>query len=94
MVPTLFAHFYTNSVTLYEKAKEVATNQNYSISRDDPSNGVMHLHKKVSGKMVHLEVYVGTGRDRGLSVSVKPGDEGIYMDYGRQFIEGLKKVVR
>ncbi|MBM5805826.1 MAG: hypothetical protein FJZ49_07200 [Candidatus Verstraetearchaeota archaeon] len=93
-MPTLFAHFYTNGPALYDKAKEVAAGQNYSISLDDPTNGVMHLHKKASGRMVHLEVHIGTGRDRGMSVSVKPGEEGIYMDYGRQFIEGLKKVVR
>jgi hypothetical protein len=94
MVPTLFAHFYTNGAALYEKIKGVATSQNYFISLDDPDKGVLHLHKRVSGRMVHLELYIGNEKDRGISVRVRPGDEGTYMDYGRQFIEGLKKVVR
>ncbi|MGA2573630.1 MAG: hypothetical protein ABSF36_05410 [Candidatus Methanomethylicaceae archaeon] len=94
MAPTLFAHFYTNGPSLYEKAKDVATALNYSISLDDPSKGVMHLHKKISGRMVHLNISVGSGRERTIAIEVMPGGEGYYMDCGRHFILELKKVVR
>jgi len=66
----------------------------FQVSSEDPKNGVLHMHKKASGKMVHLVLYVGSGKDRGIKVDVMPGDEGYYMDCGRQFIEELKKHAR
>jgi hypothetical protein len=94
MVPTLFARFFATSPTLREKAIEVAQTQGYFVSVDDNEKGMLHMHKKESGKMVHLIVYVGDKNDRSIAVDVKPGDEGSYMDHGREFIAGLKKVVR
>jgi len=94
MGPTLFAHFYTNGTPLFEKAKEVAASLDYTVSMDDPSGGILHLHKKISGRMTHLIIQVGTGKDRSLAIEVLPGDEGYYMDLGRQFIRELKKIVR
>lgn len=94
MVPTLFARFFTTGSTLLEKAKEVALAQGYAVSADDPEKGTLHLHKKESGKMVHLLVYIGGKSDRSIAVEVRPGDEGSYMDHGREFIAGLRKAVR
>lgn len=93
-MPTLFTRFYNNGADLYEKAKLVAGNQNFQVSSGDPANGILHMHKKVSGKMVHLVLYIGSGKDHGIKIDVMPGDEGYYMDCGRQFIEALKKVAR
>jgi hypothetical protein len=94
MVPTLFARFFTSGPTLYDKAKEVALAQGYAVSVDDPEKGMLHLHKKESGKMVHLVIFMGGKSDRSIAVEVKPGDEGSYMDHGREFIDGLRKAVR
>lgn len=93
-MPTLFARFYNNGADLYEKAKLVAGSQNFQVSSEDPASGILHMHKKVSGKTVHLILYIGSGKDRGVKIDVMPGDEGYYMDCGRQFIEALKKVAR
>ncbi len=94
MVPTLFARFLTNGPALFEKAKEVGEAQGYSISVGDQENGVLHLHKKESGRMVHLVIYIGNKNDRALAVEVIPGDEGLYMDDGRDYLDALRKVVR
>jgi len=93
-MPTLFARFYNNGADLFEKAKQVACCQKYQIASEDPASGTLHVHKKVSGKMVHILLYIGSGKDRGVKIDVMPGDEGYYMDCGRQFIEELKKVAR
>ncbi len=93
-MPTLFARFYNNGADLFKKIKQVVGHQNYQIAAEDPENGTLHIHKKVSGKTVHLIVHVGSGKDRGVKIDVMPGDEGYYMDCGRQFIEELKKVAR
>jgi len=93
-MPTLFARFYNNGADLFEKAKQVACCQNYQIASEDPASGTLHMHKKVSGKMVHILLYIGSGKDRGVKIDVMPGDEGYYMDCGRQFIEELKMVAR
>jgi len=94
MVPTLFARFFTNGPLLVEKAKEVALAQGYTISVDESEKGILHLHKKVPGRMIHLLIYIGSSSDRSMAVEVRPGDEGLYMDYGREFIDGLRKVAR
>lgn len=94
MMPELFARFLLNGEPLYQQAKQVAESQNYQIVLDDPINRTFHAHKKVSGKMIHLDVYVGGGKDRGITVAVRPGGEGTYMDYGRLFLDELRKVVR
>jgi len=94
MVPTLYARFFADGPALYEKAKEVALSQGYAVMVDNPEKGLIHLHKKGSGKTVHLIVYVGGKSDRSIAVEVMPGDEGRYMDFGRHFIDGLHKAVR
>jgi hypothetical protein len=94
MVPTLFARFLTNGPVLFEKAKDVALAQGYAVSVNDSENGILHLHKKESGRMVHLVVYIGSKSERALAVEVIPGDEGLYMDYGREYIDGLRKAIR
>ncbi len=93
MVPTLFARFFATNPVLHEKALEVAKEQGYSVAGDDLEKGVLHLHRKKRGKMVHLVVYLGGGLDRSVAVEVKPGDEGSYMDQGRVFIAGLHKAI-
>lgn len=94
MTPELFTRFLLNGEPLYQRAKQVAESQCYQIVLDDPANRTFHAHKRVSGKTIHLEIYVGEGKDRGVTVTVRPGDEGAYMDYGRLFLDELKKVVR
>lgn len=94
MSPPLFARFYMNGPALYEKIKEVSSSQNYYIASEDPSKKVIHLHKRVGGKTIHLLIHVGEGKDRSVAIEVKPGYEGTYMDYGRRFLESLKKVAR
>ncbi|MGC8937003.1 MAG: hypothetical protein ACP5KV_06570 [Candidatus Methanomethylicaceae archaeon] len=94
MAPPIFARFYMNGPALFEKIKEVASSQNYQIAFEDPSKKIIHLHKKDRGRTIHLIVYVGDGKDRSIAIEVKPGYEGIYMDYSRRFLEGLKKVAR
>lgn len=94
MVPTLFARFFTDGSVLFQKAKEVAKAQGYAVSVDNSEIGLLHLHKKEAGRMVHLLVHVGNKGDRALAVEVRPGDEGLYMDYGREYIENLRKAVR
>lgn len=93
MVPTLFARFFATNPTLHEKLLEVAKEQGYAVSTDDKEKGILHLHKKQRGKMVHLVVFLGNKQDRSIAVEVRPGDEGSYMDYGRAFISDLRKVV-
>lgn len=92
-MPTLFARFYNNGADLYQKAKEVAAKANFTIAKEDQQNGIMHLHKKVGGRTVHMVVQVGSGKERCIVLDIFPGDEGYYMDTGRAFIDGLKKVV-
>lgn len=94
MVPTLYASFFADGPALHEKAKEVALAQGYAIVAEDADRGVIHLHKKQSGKTVHLNVYLGGKSERSIAVQVIPGDEGRYMDFGRNFIDGLRKAVR
>ncbi|MDH5811651.1 MAG: hypothetical protein QXZ28_00095 [Candidatus Methanomethylicaceae archaeon] len=94
MAPPIFARFYINGSALFEKIKEVASSESYQIAFEDPSNKVIHLHKKVRGRTIHLIIYVGDGKDRSIAIEVKPGYEGIYMDYGRKFLASLKKVAR
>lgn len=94
MVPTLYARFFADSSAIREKAKEVAVAQGYTITVDDPGKSLLHLHKREGGRMVHLTVYVGGEGERAVSVEVRPGDEGRYMDFGRQFIQGLRNAVR
>ncbi len=93
-MPILYTRVFLNGGDLYSKTKEVASKLNYIIASEDPAVGYIHLHKKGSGRTVHLHLYIGSGKDRGVAVEVKPGDEGLYMDYARQFIEGLKTGVR
>lgn len=93
MAPPLFARFYLNGPALYEKVKEVASSQNYYIASEDPTK-LLHLHKRVRGKTIHLLIYIGEGKDRSIAIEVRPGYEGLYMDYGRRFLEDLKKVAR
>ncbi|MCX8182487.1 MAG: hypothetical protein N3D12_05155 [Candidatus Methanomethyliaceae archaeon] len=94
MAPPIFARFYINGSALFEKIKEVASSENYQIAFEDPSKKVIHLHKKVMGRTIHLIIHVGDGKDRSMAIEVKPGYEGIYLDYGRKFLESLKKVAR
>jgi hypothetical protein len=94
MVPTLYASFFADGPAIYEKAREVAASQGYVVAAADPQKGLLHLHKKGSGKTVHLIIHLGVKGDRAIAVEVMPGDEGRYMDFGRQFISELKKVVR
>ncbi len=93
-MPAMHARFFINGGDLYSKTKEVASNLKYTVASEDMERGYIHLHKKESGRTVHLHLYIGTGKDRGIAVEVKPGDEGLYMDYARQFIDSLKKAVR
>ncbi|MEJ5293090.1 MAG: hypothetical protein WHS82_05795 [Candidatus Methanosuratincola sp.] len=92
-MPILYARFFLNGEALYSRTKEVASKLNYAVAKEDPGKGYVHLHKKESGRTVHLHLYMGSGKDRGIAVEVKPGDEGLYMDYARQFIDGLKKSI-
>ncbi|MEM2126497.1 MAG: hypothetical protein QXX77_00785 [Candidatus Methanosuratincola sp.] len=92
-MPILYTRFFLNGGDLYSKTKEVASNLNYAVASEDLGKGYIHLHKKESGRTVHLHLYIGSGKDRGIAVEVKPGDEGLYMDYARHFIESLKKAV-
>lgn len=94
MAPPLFARFYTNGQALYDKIKEVAKSQNYHIAYEDPLNKTIHLHKRGLGKTIHLIIYIGDGKDRSIAIDVKPGYEGIYMDFARKFLLELKKVAR
>jgi hypothetical protein len=94
MAPPLFARFYINGQMLYEKVKEIAKHQNYEIIYEDPVNKIIHIHKKARGKTVHLIIHIGDGKDRSLAIDVKPGYEGFSMDYGRRFLEEIKKVAR
>lgn len=94
MALPLFARFYMNGQALYDKIKEVAKAQNYHVAYEDPLNKVIHLHKRAFGKTIHLIVYVGDGKDRSVAIDVKPGYEGVYMDFGRRFLLELKKVAR
>ncbi len=94
MVPTLFARYFATNSALHEKTLEVAKDQGYFISVDDPERGTLHLHKKDKGRMVHLVIFIGNGQDRSIAIEVRPGDEGSYMDYGRAFIVGLNRVLR
>ncbi|MGQ9759659.1 MAG: hypothetical protein ACUVQ5_03690 [Candidatus Methanomethylicaceae archaeon] len=94
MAPPLFARFYLNGPALYEKVKEVASSQGYYIAFEDSTKKVLHLHKRVGGRTIHLLIHVGEGKDRSVAIEVKPGYEGIYMDYGRRFLENMKKVAR
>jgi len=93
-MPTLYARFYNNSTNLYSKVKEVARNDHFSSSIDDPVKGILHLHTRIRGKTVHLILYIGNGNDRGITISILPGDEGWYMNFGRQFIDSLKEVAK
>lgn len=94
MAPPIFARFYINGSALFEKIKEVASSEGYQIALEDPSKKMIHLHRKARGRTIHLLIYVDDGKDRGIAIEVKPGYEGIYMDYGRRFLESLKKVAR
>jgi len=94
MAPPIFARFYINGAALFEKVKEVASLQSYEIAFEDPSKKMIHLHKKVRGRTIHLLIHVGDGKDRSIAIEVKPGYEGTHMDYGRKFLESLKKVAR
>ncbi|MDD1776284.1 MAG: hypothetical protein LUP94_02910 [Candidatus Methanomethylicus sp.] len=52
------------------------------------------MQKKVRGKSIRLVVYVGSEKDRGITVSIFPGDEGWYMDIGKQFIRSLHEAAK
>lgn len=93
-MPIVYTRFFSNGEYLYSKTKEVALSMKYAVASEDPERGYIHLHKRESGRTVHLHLYIGSGRDRGIAVEVKPGDEGIYMDYARRFVDGLKRAVR
>lgn len=93
-MPVIYARFLSNGGHLYSKSKEVASRMNYYVVSEDQERGYMHLHKKEAGRTVHLHLYLGSGKDRGVAIEVKPGDEGFYMDYARQFVEELKRAVR
>ncbi|MCC6013181.1 MAG: hypothetical protein LM593_02330 [Candidatus Verstraetearchaeota archaeon] len=94
MAPPLFTRLYINGQVLYEKVKEIAKNQNYEITYEDSINKILHIHKKAHGRTIHLIIYIGDGKDRSLAIDVKPGYEGLSMDYGRRFLEEIKKVAR
>lgn len=94
MALPLFARFYINGQALYDKIKEIARAQGYQIAYEDPSNKIIHLHKRTFGRTVHLIVHVGDGKDRSVAIEVKPGYEGVYLDFGRRFLLELKKVAR
>ncbi|MDI9644087.1 MAG: hypothetical protein QFX35_02570 [Candidatus Verstraetearchaeota archaeon] len=93
-MPIVYTRFYSNGECVYSKTKEVALAMKYTVASEDPARGHIHLHKRESGRTVHLHLYIGAGRDRGVALEVKPGDEGVYLDYARRFLEGLKKAVR